>query len=253
MLCSLQTASLLELCTSPLGSRVVEAALKADGANQPRAKLRKAMLAECPRLARDKLGSFVVEAAFDSSAVDDKCKLMEVWRLPVAKPSPLPWLIRTNAFAGACSCGGLAALEHPRRVSAQEGDPSPSPSLPHSRRAAFSKGGLSPRGSCASLTGGNTLTRGGYASRRRTPRIRIAHPTSRPPFPTFLLVGAAAFPSVFPPSLPLTVGEGGRPTELFGRSGALVSDVSSVSPRVETHLRALLSGLRGAPGRGGAV
>lgn len=86
MLCSLQTASLLELCTSPLGSRVVEAALKADGANQPRAKLRKAMLAECPRLARDKLGSFVVEAAFDSSAVDDKCKLMEVWRLPVAKP-----------------------------------------------------------------------------------------------------------------------------------------------------------------------
>ncbi|KAL3899789.1 MAG: hypothetical protein SGPRY_012584 [Prymnesium sp.] len=85
-LASLSTASLLELCTSPLGSRVIEAALKADGANQPRAKLRKAMLAECPRLARDKLGSFVVEAAFDSSAVDDKCKLMEVWRLPVAKP-----------------------------------------------------------------------------------------------------------------------------------------------------------------------
>ncbi|KAL1508806.1 hypothetical protein AB1Y20_004901 [Prymnesium parvum] len=76
-LASLHAGSLFDLSTSPLGSRVLEAALKAEGMHAPRAKLRKWATQSAAKLARDKLGSFVLEAAFASGSTEDKSKILE--------------------------------------------------------------------------------------------------------------------------------------------------------------------------------
>ena len=76
-LAAFPAGALVDLGLNSLGSRVLEVAFRTPGAKQPQGKILKAISSQVPRLARDTAGSYVVEAAFAASSVDEKSKLME--------------------------------------------------------------------------------------------------------------------------------------------------------------------------------